>query len=87
MLPQLRIEYQYDFEDDPASATASYVLDPAAKEYLMTGDSPDQDSINAGLSLAWVLPNGWMPFLDVSKLFSAGPVDRVRATLGLRKEF
>jgi outer membrane autotransporter protein len=87
VLPQLRVEYQHEFEDDAASATASYVLDPAANRYTMTGASPDRNSVNAGLSLAWVLPNGWMPLLDVSKLFSAGPVDRVRATLGLRKEF
>ena len=87
VLPQLRAEYQHEFEDDPASAMARYTLDPAATEYLFVGGEVDRDSVNAGLSLAMILPGGWMTFADVSMLFGHDTFDRTRATLGLRKEF
>lgn len=87
VLPQLRVEYQKEFEDDPQDVTARFVLDGTATEYLLSGDSGDKDSINAGLSLAIVLPNGWMPFFDFSILLGNDGLDRQRATLGLRVEF
>lgn len=86
-VPQLRVEYQHEFEDDPSSAAASFALDPAETEYLFVGGEADRDAINAGLSLAVILPGGWMTFADVSMLFGHDTFDRTRATLGLRKEF
>ncbi len=87
LIPQLRVELQHEFENDPQTVSASFVLDPAGNQYLMTGASGDKDSINAGLSLALVLPNGWMPFFDFSILLENKGLDRQRGTLGLRVEF
>lgn len=86
-VPQVRVEYQYEFEDDPQTVDARFELDTAGTEYRLTGGSSDNDAINAGLSLSTVLPNGWMPFVDFSMLFGHDTLERQRATLGLRVEF
>jgi uncharacterized protein with beta-barrel porin domain len=86
-VPQVRVEYQYEFEDDPQTVDARFDLDTAGTEYRLTGGSSDNDAINAGLSLSTVLPNGWMPFVDFSMLFGHDTLERQRATLGLRIEF
>lgn len=87
LIPQFRVEYQHEFENDPQTVNASFALDASGNQYLMTGASGDKDSINAGLSLALVLPNGWMPFFDFSILLENKGLDRQRGTLGLRVEF
>ena len=87
VMPQLRLEYQHEFEDDADDAIARFVLDGTGTEYEFIGDESDSDSINAGFSIAFVLPNGWMPFFDCSVLLENDALDRTRATLGLRVEF
>mgnify|MGYP003481460822 CR=1 FL=1 len=87
VVPQLRLEYQKEFEDDLQQVTAQFVLDPTGNQYLMTGGSGDKESLNAGFSLAIIRPNGWMPFFDYSILLGNDGLDRQRATLGLRVEF
>ncbi|MCM2312845.1 MAG: autotransporter outer membrane beta-barrel domain-containing protein, partial [Steroidobacteraceae bacterium] len=87
LVPQLRVEYQHEFEDDPQTVTARFDLDTAGTEYRLKGRSVDNDAVNAGLSLSTILPNGWMPFVDYSVLFGHETFDRQRATLGLRVEF
>lgn len=87
LVPQLRVEYQYEFEDDPQTVDARFELDTAGTEYRLTGGSADDDAIDAGLSLSTVLPNGWMPFVDYSVLLGHDTFERQRVTLGLRVEF
>lgn len=88
VVPQLRVEYQHEFEDDVQRIGARFVLDSSATEYALTNNwNGDSDSINAGLSIAFVLKNGWMPFFDYSVLLGNDDLDRQRATLGLRVEF
>ena len=86
-VPQLRLEYQKDFADDPESLAASFALDPRNTQLQLTGRTWDRDGINAGFSLVAVLPNGWMPYLDYSTLLGYTSLKRQRLTLGLRVEF
>jgi uncharacterized protein YhjY with autotransporter beta-barrel domain len=85
-VPQLRVEYLYEFEDEPPDATASYALDAQGAEFLYAGDEPDSDLVNAGVGATFILPGGWIWFLNYDYLAS-GDLDRQRATLGLRAEF
>ncbi len=86
-IPQLRIEYQRELEDSAPTAVSRYELDPAGTRYALAGATADEDAINAGLSLAAVLPGGWMAFVDWAILLESDTIDRQRATLGLRREF
>lgn len=87
VVPQLRLEYQKEFDDDAQNVTAQFALDPAGNQYVMSGDRGDDNALNAGFSLAIIRPNGWMAFFDYSILLGNDDVDRSRATLGLRVEF
>lgn len=87
VVPQLRIEFQHEFDNQSQDVAASFVLDSSNTQYLLSGSGGDRDSINAGLSIAFVLKNGWMPFFDYSILLGNDDLDRQRATLGLRVEF
>jgi outer membrane autotransporter protein len=87
IVPQARIEYQHEFEDDPTSVASRFVLDTSATRYELTGGSADRDFVVAGLSLSAILPNGWICFADYSLLLANDQFDRERASLGLRVEF
>lgn len=87
VMPQLRLEFQHEFEDDVDRAVAGFLLDASGADYVLAGDDRDRDSFNAAFSVAFVLRNGWMPFFDCSVLLGDDALDRTRATLGLRVEF
>jgi uncharacterized protein with beta-barrel porin domain len=85
-IPQLRAEYQHEFDDDADTAGGRYVLDTSGHEYRLRGEKRDADAFGIGLSLSAVLPNGWMPFADYV-LLDSDDLERQYATLGLRVEF
>lgn len=85
-VPQLRVEYLHEFEDDVPDAAASFELDAQRTQFLFTGDEPDSGVVNVGIGASLILAGGWIWFLDYDYLAS-GDLDRQRATLGLRAEF
>lgn len=85
-VPQLRVEYLYEFEDEAPSAVARYALDAAGTEYAFIGDVAETDAFSAGVGATLILPGGWIWFLNYDYL-SSDDLDRQRATLGLRAEF
>lgn len=86
-LPQVRIEYQHEFENEVPTVVSRFALDTAATRYVQTGAGQDEDFAVAGLSLAAILPGGWTWFADYSVLLEHDEFDRERATLGVRLEF
>jgi uncharacterized protein with beta-barrel porin domain len=87
IVPQARVEYQHEFEDDPQSVTSQFALDASGTRYDLTGGGADRNFIVAGFSLSAILPNGWICFADYSVLLEHDQFDRQRASLGLRVEF
>lgn len=85
-VPQLRVEYLHEFEDDAPWSRASYALDTAGTQFYFTGDVPESDAFNAGVGATFILPGGWIWFLNYDYLTN-DDIDRQRATLGLRAEF
>jgi len=85
-VPQLRVEYLHELEDEAPEATASFVLDGAATQFAFLGDEPESGSLTAGIGATAILPGGWIWFLNLDYLKS-GDFERRRATLGLRAEF
>ncbi len=86
VVPQLRVEYQHEFEDEIASTSASFVLDPDATSFALVGAARDDSAIEAGFGITAVFANGWQPFLNVDVLTGSDDFDRTRVTLGLRVE-
>lgn len=86
-VPQARVEYQHEFDDDAPSVASRFALDTTGTEYVLAGGGQDEDFVVAGLSLSAILPNGWICFADYSVLLEHEELERSRATLGLRIEF
>ncbi|MCS6946754.1 MAG: autotransporter outer membrane beta-barrel domain-containing protein [Steroidobacteraceae bacterium] len=86
-IPQLRVEYRADLDEDSETVRASFLLDPRANQLALDAPSWDRNGVVAGASVSAILPNGWMWFLDYSALLGYENIDRQRATLGLRYEF
>ena len=86
IVPQARFEYEHECEDDPRTTATSFVLDAAGNQFRVASDSPDRNYFNAGAGLLFVLPNGWMPFVDYEGLIGYSDFKRHRVTAGLRVE-
>ena len=87
VLPQARFEYEHEFDDDPRTTTTSLLLDPARNTFGVRNDPPDRDAFNLGAGLLFVLPNGWMPYVDYEGLLGYSDTSRHRLTAGIRVEF
>jgi outer membrane autotransporter protein len=87
LLPYMRVEYEHEFDGEADSTRASYVLDANGNQLVLGGDSADDGHFNVGLGMVAIMPNGWMPFIDVDALVGESNWDRYRVALGLRKEF
>ncbi|NKB55985.1 MAG: autotransporter domain-containing protein [Alphaproteobacteria bacterium] len=87
VVPQIRFEYEHEYRDDPRSIISSFAQDTGGATFAVTTDQPDRNYFNIGGSLLFVLPNGWMPFVDFEALASYKDLSRRRVTAGLRAEF
>jgi outer membrane lipase/esterase len=87
VIPQVRFEYEHEFDKNRRSLVSSFAQTNTANFLAVTTDDPDRNYFNLGASLLFVLPNGWMPFVDVETLLGYSDLDRQRYTAGLRVEF
>jgi outer membrane autotransporter protein len=86
LVPQLRFEYEHEHRDDARAITTSFAADATGSAFTVLTDDPDKNYFNVGASLLFILPNGWMPFVDAELLMSYKDLNRQRFTFGLRKE-
>jgi outer membrane lipase/esterase len=86
LLPEVRVEYLHEFERDAEQASTSLLFDTAANVFALEGDDPDRDYFTAGAGLVFLLPNGWMPFIDYQATLGYEDLDEWRITAGLRRE-
>jgi outer membrane autotransporter protein len=87
IVPQVRIEYVHEFDREEQDADPRLLLDAAGNVFSLEGDGPDENYFQAGVGVALVLKNGWMPFADYQALIGYDDFTRYTVTLGLRKEF
>ncbi len=86
LVPQARLEWVHEFEDESRSIPANFVSSPAAPFTFVT-DDPDRNFGRLGLSLVAVLPNGIMPFADYQYQFGHDLRVAHSVSAGLRFEF
>jgi outer membrane autotransporter protein len=87
VVPEVRAEFEHEFDDDPRTTTTRLVLDPARNPFRVTNDAPDRNAFNVGAGLVFILPNGWSPFIDYEGQLGYRDASRHRVTGGLRVEF
>lgn len=86
VVPQLRFEWEHEFENDRVSTTSSYPQDLASTPFVFAGDGPDRDYFNLGGGFAVVLPGGLMPYFDFNALLGYSNLTQYRFSGGLRIE-
>ena len=87
IVPQVRVEYDYEFEDDAPTAGNIFVLDSDQTLFNLAGDTRDESFVDLGISLVLVAKSGWSMFFDYSTLLDYDDLERDTFTVGLRKEF
>lgn len=85
LVPQLRVEYEHEFKNDPQAVNAAFVAVPGVI-FPLLGDDPDRNYFNLATGLQFILPNGLMPFVELEALLGHRDMDRYRLLLGLRAE-
>jgi uncharacterized protein YhjY with autotransporter beta-barrel domain len=86
VVPQVRFEWEHEFENDRVSTTSSYLNDAASTPFVFAGNSPDRDYFNLGGGFAVVLPGGLMPYFDFNALLGYSNLTQYRFSGGLRIE-
>jgi hypothetical protein len=86
-VPQVRFEYDYEFEDDAPTAGQIFALDSSQTLFQLNGDVRDESFYDLGISLAIVSAGGFSMFVDYSVLLEYDDLERDTITVGLRKEF
>lgn len=86
-VPQFRVEWNHELDNDPLDVATAFALDAAGTQFALLGGEPDEDYFNVKLGVAGVLPHGWLPFIDAEALLGYEDFERYRLTIGLRKEY
>lgn len=86
VLPQLSVEYVREFERDAPSSRVAYLLDQNGNTLALEGDRRDTGYVDVGIGVVFVLPNGWMPYLEYEATLGHEDLDRSRIAIGLRVE-
>lgn len=87
MVPQARLGWVHEFDDDSRSITVQYAVDPNNVQFGIVTDSPDRNFFDAGLSLVAVLPRGNSAFIDYSTILGHDSVSSHVLSAGVRIEF
>lgn len=85
-LPSFRFEFAREWERDPQDLRATLAQAPGSEPFTSAGEEPDRHYQNLGVSLLWVLPNGWMPFVDFQTVLNRADWGQETITAGLRLE-
>jgi outer membrane autotransporter protein len=87
LVPQARLEWLHEFEDDSRLVTASFAQDTGAVEFSVPTDNPDRDYFNLGLGVAAVLPQGRSVFLYYETVVGRNDLTQHSVAAGVRLEF
>ena len=87
VVPQARLAWVHEFDDDSRAITVQYAADPNGNQFSVITDKPDRDYVDLGLSVSTVLPGGNNAFVDYSTVLGHSSITSHMLTLGLRIEF
>lgn len=68
LVPQARVGWVHEFQNDSETFTAFYTVDPNRLPLLAASDDPDRDYFTLGLGLSAVMPNNVQAYIDYQTL-------------------
>ena len=86
LAPFLKLEYEHEFKNDPQKINTTFVLDSANTHFTPPGQQPDRNYFHLGAGTQFIMPNGWISFIELEALIGQRDLNRTRLFFGLRKE-
>jgi outer membrane lipase/esterase len=86
LVPQVRVEWEHEFEDDSRRIVATYVEDPGSSFLRIPTDDPDRDFFNVGAGLSAVFAGGMSAYFYYETVLGLDNVAAHHFALGVRKE-
>jgi outer membrane autotransporter protein len=86
ILPEVRVEYAHEFEHNTDASKTAFLLDAGNNVLVLEGEDPDSDYFTVGAGVVFVLPNGWMPYLDYQTTLGLDDFEQWQISAGLRRE-
>lgn len=86
LAPFFKLEYEHEFRNDPQKVNTAFVLDDANTIFTPQGQRPDRNYFHLGAGTQFILPHGWISFIELEALLGHQDLDRSRLMFGLRKE-
>ncbi len=85
--PQLRFDWEHQFEDDNRQIEARFLSDPANSVFSVGTDEPDRDFFNIGAGVSGAFKNGKSAFLYWESVLDRDDISQYSITGGVRVEF
>ncbi len=86
VVPQARVAWVHEFENNSEEITATYIADPRQNVLRATSDEPDRDYFKLGLGLSVVLPGGAQLFVNYDTVLGLDGYSQYVVSLGGRIE-
>jgi uncharacterized repeat protein (TIGR01451 family) len=87
LTPQLDLEFQREFKDDPGAFRAVFASDPSQTPIVILGEPSDRSYFRLGIGLSWVLVRGRSGFVQYDRTLARDGMEQENLSLGLRIEF
>lgn len=87
LVPQLRVDWEHEFQDDARKVGVRFVSDPNATPFFVKTAAPDRDFANLGFGVSAVLPRGLQAFADFETVLGLQDTESYTLTAGVRWEF
>lgn len=86
LLPQFSADWVHEFADEQRNLAFSFADDDARVKFTFEDEEPDTDFFELAFGISAILPNGWLPYLQVRALVEHDFLDNYSGSIGLRKE-
>ncbi|MCM8922427.1 MAG: autotransporter outer membrane beta-barrel domain-containing protein, partial [Candidatus Thiodiazotropha sp.] len=87
IIPQVRLGWVHQFENDSSEITATYVNDPRNNRLSVLTDDPDRNYFELTLGISYVIQDGIQLFADYDTLLGLDNLSDHQLTLGGRWEY
>lgn len=87
LLPQLRLEWEHEYEDNTRDIDAKFVNDPFGTPVIIPTEDPDRNFFNIGLGLSSVFPGGKSAFIHYEAVIGREDLTKHSISVGARFEF
>jgi outer membrane autotransporter protein len=87
LIPHLQVEWQHEYQADPAEVEARFLYDPTGTPFTIHGDPIDEDFFRLGLGMSFIMAKGRSGFFYYEHLIGRERFSQNNLAIGIRLEF